>query len=383
MIKDYFADRIAKSVTPQTLTKTKRAIMEYIDRNSNILLTLDMSKLFSFADKDRKVIYDFIGVEENEIEKQIRLSKDIYNGNTVQNEPFYYATMLAVNRMLADGMKDDDCILILDYMSFMMYLSAHKGSFKYAPNKEIMDYTLSHLDKSFKIRSMPSIFAFIDDNTRVAYETYKARIVRGTDKDLCDVIDAFFTRIKGKVHKIAEAWYDNWKNGRYLNSDSDNFSEEDYHEMDNNSYAIERLASKVHLKLIDRRFDRRYLKYSISSRDVSLQKLSNLLEDILLGDEDNTVKKFISSIIEYYLLTSGKPFEYLGKGDFITYMKSAYGSNTTVAQMVLIKKILDMWVDEYMTTSGKNRYGKTAKAAYKKSLYMFFIFIINEEAKTR
>ena len=42
---------------------------------------------------------------------------------------------------------------------------------------------------------------------------------------------------------------------------------------------------------------------------------------------------------------------------------------------------MDDWVDEHMVTSGRSRYGKTAKAGYKKSLYMFFIFIINQEAK--
>ena len=152
--------------------------------------------------------------------------------------------------------------------------------------------------------------------------------------------------------------------------------------MDNNSYAIARLASKVHLKLIDRRFDRRFLKYAITSSDTSLQKLTNLLEDVLQNDEDNNVKKFITALVEYYLLTSGKGYEYIGKGDFITYMKSAYASNTTVPQMVLAKNILDEWVDEHMVTSGRSRYGKTAKAGYKKSLYMFFIFIINQEAKS-
>ena len=229
---------------------------------------------------------------------------------------------------------------------------------------------------------MPSIYAFLEDNTRTAFNTYKDRFIRCSDIDIKDLADAFFTRIKGKIVKIARAWYDNWEHGRYLNADSDSFDEDDYHEMDNNSYAIARLASKVHLKLIDRRFDRRFLKYAITSSDTSLQKLTNLLEDVLQNDEDNNVKKFITALVEYYLLTSGKGYEYIGKGDFITYMKSAYASNTTVPQMVLAKNILDEWVDEHMVTSGRSRYGKTAKAGYKKSLYMFFIFIINQEAKS-
>jgi hypothetical protein len=386
MIRDYFAQRLAQNITDKSIKEALNAIARYIDANSNILLTLDMSKRYSFADKDRAVMYNLAGIAEEEMEEQIKLSKDIYTGNKKQSNPFYATTILCVYQVLkmskSEKEKDTIAINFLTYMSFMMYVSIHKGLFKYAPNKEIMDYTIAHLDQSFKISSMPSILAFLEDNTRTAYTTYKNKFIRCNDVDIRDLSDAFYTRIKGKLKKIAKAWYDNWEHGRYLNADSDSFSEDDYHEMDNNSYAIARLTSRVHLKLIDRRFDRRFLKYAISSNDISLQKLTNLLEDILQNDDDNNVKKFISSLIEYYLLTSGKGYEYIGKGDFITYMKSAYASNTTVPQMVLAKNILDLWVDENMSTSGRARYGKTAKAGYKKALYMFFIFIINQEAKS-
>ena len=387
MIKDFFAARLAQNITVPRLNEASKAIDMYVDRNSDILMTLDMSKRYSFADKDRAVIYNLAGIQEEEMEQQIKLSKDIHTGNKKQSNPFYATTIVTVYQVLnskdiPEKNKDNICLKFLTYMSFQMYVSIHKGSFPYAPNKEIMDYTLAHLDKSFRINSMPSILAFLEDNTRTAYTTYKNRFIRCTDVDIKDLADAFYTRIKGKVVKIARAWYDNWENGRYLNADSDSFSEDDYHEMDNNSYAIARLTSRVHLKLIDRRFDRRFLKYAITSSDISLQKLTNLLEDILQTDENNEVKKFISALIEYYLLTSGKGYEYIGKGDFITYMKSAYASNTTVPQMVLVKSLLDKWVDENMSTSGRARYGKTAKAGYKKALYMFFIFIINQEAKS-
>lgn len=382
MIKEVFQNQLNQNVTDQNINLAKRKIGQYIDRNSNILLTLDMSKRFSFGDNDRKVMYDLLGITEDQMEEQIRLSKYIYNGNKIQSNPFYFTTVLICSK-LASQNKDKDCVVFLTYMSLQMYTSIHKGKFKYAPNKEIMDYTIAHLDQSFKIHSMPSIYAFIEDNTKVAYDTYKDKIIKGTDTDIKDVVDAFFTRLKGKITKIANKFYDNWENGRYLNADSDSFSEDDYHEMDNNSYVIDRLASRVHLKLIDRRFDRRFIKYAITSSDVSLQKLTNLIEDVLSDDDENLVKRYISYNIEYYLLTSGKGYDYIGKGDFITYMKSAYASNTTVKQMVEIKNILDKWTDKYMLTSGRARYGKTAKAGYKKALYMFFIFIINQEAKAR
>ena len=83
MILDYFASRLAQNITPQTVAEAERAIGLYVDRNSNILLTLDMSKRYSFADKDRAVIYKLAGIQEEEMEQQIKLSKDIHNPRPV------------------------------------------------------------------------------------------------------------------------------------------------------------------------------------------------------------------------------------------------------------------------------------------------------------
>ena len=100
MILDYFASRLAQNITPQTVAEAERAIGLYVDRNSNILLTLDMSKRYSFADKDRAVIYKLAGIREEEMEQQIKLSKDIHNNNKVQSNPFYATVMLCVHQIL-------------------------------------------------------------------------------------------------------------------------------------------------------------------------------------------------------------------------------------------------------------------------------------------
>ena len=104
--------------------------------------------------------------------------------------------------------------------------------------------------------------------------------------------------------------------------------------------------------------------------------------DIIDSDE-GVMKNYISSVIEYYLILSGNSFDYVSRGEFISYMKAAYASNSDNQQMTFIKKTLDDWLDENMTAVGRQNYGKTARLGYKKSLYMFFIFIINQEAKFR
>lgn len=380
MLKKTFGDRVAKSLTPTNVKVLDRKMAEYVDRNSEILLSLDLSRRYSFGDADRAVVFDAIGVTLAEMEAAISESKQIYSGNKIQSNPFYASCILAASHFLSK--KDDKMAAnVLTYMSLMMWTSLHKGFFKYDANKQVMDYTIAHLDNTFLIRSFPSLFAFIQDNTNTAMGTYKARIVKCEDTDITWVVDSFWTRLKGKIKKISSEFYKNHSEGRYLNADSTSYDADEYHEIDNVSFGVDRLTSKVYAKLVNRQYDKRFIKYSIDKADTSYQKLCNLIEDIIDGDSDGAMQRLISAMIEFYIQQSGRPIQYVAKGDFIAYMKTAFSSNTEVAQMAVIKGTVDRWLDENMYKYGKANYGKTLRIQYRRCVYMFFVFVINYEAK--
>ena len=350
MLKDEFEPIIAKSLTPSSLKEMEKKMSAYVDRNSDILLSLDLSRRYSFGD-----------------------------------DPFYSASILTASHLLSSDKKKGDnpvVITVITYMSLMMWTSLHKGFFKYEANKQVMDYTIAHLDSTFRIRQFPSLFAFIQDNTMTVVNTYKDRIMTATDKDLTWVIDAIWTRLKGKIKKISSEFYKNHQSGRYLNTDEDSYSEEDFHEMDNQSFGIDRLTNKVYVKLINRQYDKRFIKYSITQSDTSLTKITNLIEDIIDSDgESGKLRSVISSMIEFYLRQSGKPIEYIAKGDYVAFMKTAYASNTIVPQMEFIKSTIDGWLADNMYKYGKAKYGKTLQIQYRRCIYMFLVFVINFEAK--
>lgn len=380
MIRDAIESQVTAALTPAAIKTLNSSIMAYVDRNSEILMTLDLSQRYSFGDNDREVVYQAIGVTEDLMNEKIRESKFINKSNRNNNNPFYASCVIAMSHLLKQK-KEKDAKMVMVYMSLMMYTSIHKGLFKYGANKQIMDYTLANLDNSYKIRNMASLFTFITDNSDVAFETYQKRIAKCDDTDITYVTDALWTRLKGKMKKIANAYYKNHESGNYLNADSDVINDTEFREIDNNSFMVDRLANKVYLRLLNHQFDDRFLKYSITRSDVSYQKLKNLIDDIISDDENNTVRDYLVSCIEYYISMSGRGFDYIGRGDFITYMKSAYASNTDMQQMIHMKSTLDMWLDEHMVVIGRSNYGKTARLGYKKALYMFFVFIINHEAK--
>lgn len=379
MLREQFGPTVKASLTPGNTKEMIKSIGQYIDRNSEILMSMNLSARYSFSDNDRAVIYSAINVSEPALIAAIKDSKTIYKGNKIQSTPFYHACMLCSRDLLIK--KDEkSAMAVLTYMSLMMYTSIHKGFFEYGANQQIMDYTIANLDNSFLIRQFPSLFAYLQDNASTALTAYKSRIIKGDDGDFTYVIDAYWTRIKQKLRKISREYYNNHKAGNYLNQDTDSYSEDDYHEMDNVSYAADRLTNAVYLKLINRQYDRRYIKYSISTADTSYQRLLNLIEDIIDAD-DGTLKKVISNMITHYIQNSGKPISYVGKGDYIVFMKTQFSSNTDIAEIRFIKDSIDKWLADNMMKYGKAVYGKTIKLAYRKSIYMFLVFMINAEAK--
>lgn len=380
MVRDDVSPYAAKAMTPSAIKTMTAAIGRYIDQNSTVLMALDMSERYSFGDSDRQVVYTCLGVTGDFMDESIQRAKQICKSNKIQSNSFYCATILAMHFLLAKKMEKEARILMV-YMSLMMYTSMHKGFYKYGANKEIMAYTLAHLDKAYSIRQFPSLFAYLENNASVTFETYQDRLKRADDTDLTWVANALWDRLKGKLRKISNAYYTNHASGNYLNSDSDSYTEDDFHEADNNSFMIDRLANKIYIKLLNHQYDDRLLKYAITRSDTSLIKLKNLVDDIIDTDTNMNLKRFLSQSIEYYLLNSGRGFESIGRGEYITYMKSGYASNANIQQLINMKAQLDTWVTENMVSIGRARYGKTAMLSYKKALYMFFVFETNYEAK--
>ena len=72
---------------------------------------------------------------------------------------------------------------------------------------------------------MASLLQWLDNNASTTLNTYKQRIIRCEDDDITWVINALWDRLKGKLRKISNAYYDNWKSGNYLNEDEDSYSE--------------------------------------------------------------------------------------------------------------------------------------------------------------
>ena len=383
MLKTEYGKRIDASLTKAAISSFVTGVARYCDRNAEAIKTLDLSLRYSFGDKDRELLFSTINVSLDEMKASIKASKYIENSNKIQSNPFYIASMLAVSTLL--GRKDTtNSIVFINYFSLMMWTSMHSGFFKYGANKQIMDYTISHLPDTFQIRSCSSggLYEFINKNTVQVLETYNKRIIQANDPDLTWVVDAIWTRLKGKIKKIAERYYDNHKSGRYLNNQDDNYTEEDYHIADNVSFATDRLVNKTYQHLLSREYNRSFIQYSIRNADTSQRIVELLIEDIISDDsQSERLRNVINAMITIYVVKSGNPIEYVGRGDYINFMSRVFSSNTTDKEMEFIKDSIDVWLDENMVKYGRAHYGTTARNQYRRVIYMFLVHEINFNAK--
>lgn len=409
LLRDTFAPIVEKRLSQSSIrNRMRQAIGAYIDRNSDILYTLNMADRYSFSSKDRDVIYEAMGITESDVAAVAAKSPDVFDANKIKSNPFYIACMITISVLLKLNLKDD-AKLVATYMSLPMYVSAHSGSWPSKPNKNIMNYTLANLDRGFRITQVKSIYEFIMDNAVTALETYEAWLYTPPDKpkpvaerkvaknsskkmmvtiepcsdfEICNIIDQFWSRLKQKIIKIAQEFYKNKASGRYLNYDSESTSPQDYRVMDNDSFALDRIASTVYGKLINHQFKSQWLKLAVTqSGNISYQKLVNLFDDIIQEDDDEELRKLILSILEYFVLVAGNPIDKIATPRFISVVVAGFGSAANSDQMKTIKAQLEAWVDRHAMKYGRQNYGRTAAIGYRKCILLTLVYIINYEAK--
>ena len=177
MLRERLGSTIDTALTSKALSNITKGIGLYIDKNSAILMTLNLSDRYSFGDADRRLLYDNIGVSEERMIAEIQNAKDIPKVNQIKSNPFYCACILTMCTLLKQK-KEAEAKKIMVYMSLNMYTSLHRGFYKYKNNPKIMNYTIAHLDNSFIIRQMSSLLQWLDNNASTTFDTYKDRIIK-------------------------------------------------------------------------------------------------------------------------------------------------------------------------------------------------------------
>jgi hypothetical protein len=359
----------------QTVHQLKQDIGRFMDRNNEKLTAMGPMSIIVFSDDDKNKLFHAIGFTEAELKDAIKNNPNIKNHWVSTTKPIYTASTLAIRYFTAHNNKEMVNSSLM-YFAMSMYPLIFSHFFRYEPNKQIMNYTINNLSNKFKIKKLGTLYAAIFETIQGSYNLHKNRIMKGTDEDFVMFINDVNTRLRMFIRKISNEFYKNHEQKLYLNSDSDNYDEDNYHEADSNSYAIERLTNNVTLKLTVQGPEMRLVNLAAKSSQVSVNELRNYVNTMVTNEHRDDIRKIVESILFLYLFDSQNTIHDVYKNNkFLLYCLETYKkSNTTDKNIIAIKAILDKWLEDLGT------YKKTQRLAtinnFRRALFLFFVFSI-------
>lgn len=368
------------------IRKLMTKIKHYADSHSDILLSIDLSKRLLFSDSDKNIVYEVTGLTPTSISSAIKKSTVIKSSWQIATNPFYITCLLIARYFILKN-KQAEMNAIIVYMSYVMYTSSHKSSFKYAPNKQIMDYTMNNLTNRFLIKQVGSIQGMIEHTvTNAINGRYLEDLKDCSDLFIKDILNALETRVSSNIKNIAREYYKNHKSGAYLFHEEDSEEEDNFHLSDNISFKIDRVANLVSSSIISEGFD-----YSTCVRrainlnpGASNKKLEPMLRTIV-EDDMESINPMICDIITLFMYKSNtsNTINDIKTMRFISEALQIYKSNSQDEIITRVKDRLKYWIDITSEKYGRNfiSKGKTSLDTYRRAIYTCFIFKIVEISK--
>lgn len=367
------------------INQLMRHISHYADKNSDLLSSTDLSSRLIFSESDKNIIYTVTGIKQTDVSTAIKDSPIIKPTWKIATNPFYMLSILIMRYFTIHKMNDyADAMTV--YMSYLIYTTSHKGSFKFTPNKQIMDYTINNLSNRFLIKQVGTIQGMLENTVIPAmHDRYATELKNGSDENLKDIISALETRISSVIKNIAKEFYENHRTGKYLNHEDEDLSEENYHLSDNISFKIDRVVSIVTQSIISEGFDQqKCMKRAINlNTGASIKKLEPMLRTIIEEDM-NSISSFISDILTLFIYKGeNNSIEDIKTMKFISESLQIYKSNSQDDITARVKERLLHWIDITSEKYGRNfiSKGKTSLDTYRRTIYTCFIFKILECTK--
>ena len=374
---------IRKSLSDNRIVKEiEQIIGDYIDRNAIKLSTTGPVYRTVFLDAETNKFFEALKINPEAVKLILKESDYIKSQWQIMNNPFNSVAVFCIRHF---RIKKDWHMMkaMIAYLTLSMYPSLHSKYFKYEPNKAIMDYTISNLSNKYKVKNSSTILQALLETTEFCDNTYQKDVIRATDKDVTQYVHAYKTRMNSLIKKIAIAFYENEKQGAYMNEQSDSNDEENFRSTDNDSMVIERIANSVVLKLATDGPDMKIVTLSAKICDISVNEIRNTTLNLCQDNSNrDDIRSIVSTILYLFIFDNHKPKEMIGSNNFYYFCMEIYKqANTTDKNVIKIKTTLDKWLNKYSATYKRsNRVGTLNN--FRRALFTFIVFTIQQSSKS-
>lgn len=361
---------------PKNIGVLKNAVAEYLDANMSKLSSAGPTYRTLFTENDKRILYVNTGTSPELVERIIPLSAYIKGSWRNIILPFNIICALTITYAKRTNNKELAQYMLM-YLTLSMYPSLHSKYFKYGVNPQIMDYTINNLNNKYKIKQMGTIWNTLLDTAMVCDRTYTKNIVRANDKDITDYVESLKTRLNALLKKIKNEFTKNYNDKNIMSIEKDNEDQENFSRAESNSYIIERLSNAIALKIAMNGPDLKLVDIAAKLNSVAVNDLRTTVNN-LTADKTNSkeIRTVLISILTLYLTDPNNTAQDIHSNKFILVCMQIYKkSNTSDKNIIIIKKVLDSWLQRY-----SDRYKQSNRVAtlnsFRKALFTYFVLTI-------
>lgn len=360
--------------------KFKKAVGQYIDRNSSKLHTAGPQYLIPFTDADKSVFFDIFELSPDIILKPLnRLLNEVNDKadfKLLRNNPIF-VLFFCVIRYFTINKNEPMLNNSLIVLALSMYPSMYTKYYKHDPNSSVMQYTIDNLSKKYTIKKTKHVFGMLLTSISSSWDYHRNNLIKGSDKNAVDFIMRIRNDQNSLMKKISNEYFYNHKHNLSTIIAADSFDDNNVIDVENDSNKVESATTKISMAMLIRGIDIRLAEAAAKSSHVSVVDTRNYLTDILTEKKIDELKSFVESVIFLYLYEQKKSISEINSKEFLIHSLGIYKkTNSNDKNIGNIKGILDKWGQDIGLHDAFTRKGTIND--YKKAIYVYIIFSIQK-----
>lgn len=367
-------------------TALKSCIERFIHRRQDSLYDYAPVDRIYFRKADVDDFFNSITVKEKEVTSFL---PQLYYWKAEElqacKDEFTLTCLMALRWLLKNKSNDSKLIeLTAMYFAFSgkIYASCHYNLWRnYTPKREVMDYVINYmLTNKFDIVKTKSVWGAMRNLTMTWLERYKDELADDiTDERIVYIIHQLHNRVLAFLKNIANAYYDAYENKKYINAESDNYSQDNYRIANNNSTIIASITEKTMIYFANTQINIS-ICYSVSGSGVDPYDVKSIFETILSDNKRLDDLRFVINILLTDFCRNNPDAKDITGPKFIAHSISMK-PNSKDQNVLELKNIILNWLN----TSDRYKHIKTqaTKNNYYKAILSYIAITVNMANKNK
>ena len=358
----------------------KACIERFIHKRHDALYDYAPVDRIYFRKADVDDFFNSIDVKEKEV-TAILPSLYYWKEDELQacKDEFSLACLMVLRWLLINRPNDKALTeLTTMYLAFSgkFYASCHYNLWRqYTPKREVMDYVVNYmLSQKFDLIKTKSVWGAMKNLALTWLNKYKDELAGDiTDERLSYLIHQLHNRILAFLKNIANNYYEAYENKRYINAESDNYGQDNYRVVNNNSTIAAAITEKTMIYFANTQVNIS-ICYHVSNTGVDPYDVKAIFETILSDNKKLDDLRFIINILVVDFCNRYPDAKDITGPKFIAHSISMK-PNTKDKNILELKNIILGWLN----TSDRYRNIKTqaTKNNYYKAILSYIAITVN------